>query len=39
MYGLDLESRQMIIDMVGQLRKRILTKEKVLEWDQKRNFS
>lgn len=36
--GLDLETRQMIIDMVKQLRKRLLTKEKILEYDQKDIF-
>ena len=36
--GLDLESRQMVIDTVGQLRKRLLTKEKILEFDKKEYF-
>ena len=36
--GLDTESRQMVIDMVRQLRKRLLTKEKILEYDQKDIF-
>ncbi len=36
--GLDLESRQMIIDTVRQLRKRLLTKEKILEFDKKEYF-
>jgi alkylation response protein AidB-like acyl-CoA dehydrogenase len=30
--------RRMVLDTVGQLRKRLLTKEKVLEWDQKEIF-
>jgi len=36
--GLDLESRKMIIDMVGMLRNRLLTKEKILEFDKKDIF-
>ncbi len=36
--GLDPESRQMVLDTVGQLKKRLLTKEKVLEYDQKEIF-
>jgi alkylation response protein AidB-like acyl-CoA dehydrogenase len=36
--GLDLESRQMVIDTVRQLRKRLLTKEKILEFDKKEYF-
>jgi len=36
--GLDLESRQMIIDTVRQLRKRLLTKEKILEFDKNEIF-
>ncbi len=31
--GLDLESRQMVVDTVRQLRKKLLTKENILEWD------
>ena len=38
LYGLDPESRQMVLDTVGQLKKRLLTKEKVLEFDQKEIF-
>jgi len=38
LYGLDLESRQMVLDTVGQLKKRLLTKEKILEFDQKEIF-
>jgi len=36
--GLDEASRQMVIDTVGQLRKRLLTKEKVLEFDKNEIF-
>ncbi len=36
--GLDLESRQMVLDTVALLRKRLLTREKILEWDQKEVF-
>lgn len=36
--GLDLESRQMILDTVNRLRDRLLTKEKVLEFDKKELF-
>ncbi len=36
--GLDDESRQMVIDTVLQLRKRLLTKEKILEYDKKEIF-
>jgi alkylation response protein AidB-like acyl-CoA dehydrogenase len=38
LYGLDLESRQMVLDTVEQLRKRLLTKDKVLKWDQEEIF-
>jgi alkylation response protein AidB-like acyl-CoA dehydrogenase len=31
--GLDEESRQMVVDTVRQLKKKLLTKEKILEWD------
>ena len=31
--GLDDESRQMVVDTVQQLRKRLLPPEKILEWD------
>jgi len=37
-HGLDSESRQMVIDTVRQLRKRLLTKEKILEYDKKDVF-
>jgi alkylation response protein AidB-like acyl-CoA dehydrogenase len=36
--GLDPESRQMVLDTVAQLRKRLLTKEKILEFDRKEIF-
>jgi alkylation response protein AidB-like acyl-CoA dehydrogenase len=36
--GLDLESRQMVLDMIGQLRKRLLTKEKILAYDKNEVF-
>jgi len=38
LYGLDDESRQMVVDTVRQLRKRLLTKEKILEYDRKEIF-
>ena len=36
--GLDLESRQMVLDTIGQLKKRLLTKEKIFEFDRKEIF-
>ncbi len=36
--GLDLETRQMVLDTIGQLKKRLLTKEKIIEYDQKELF-
>jgi alkylation response protein AidB-like acyl-CoA dehydrogenase len=36
--GLDPESRQLILDTVSQLKKRLLTKERVLEFDRKEIF-
>ncbi len=36
--GLDDDSRQMVVDTVRQLRKKLLTKEKVLEFDKKEIF-
>ncbi|MCK5507060.1 MAG: acyl-CoA dehydrogenase family protein [Desulfobacterales bacterium] len=36
--GLDLEARHMIIDTVRQLEKRLLTKEKILEFDKNEIF-
>ncbi len=38
LYGLDQESRQMVLETVAQLRKRLLTKDKILEFDQKEIF-
>ena len=38
LYGLDTESRQMVVDTVAQLRKRLLTREKILEYDKKDIF-
>ncbi len=36
--GLDPESRQMVIDTVVQLKKKLLTKEKILEFDKREIF-
>ncbi len=36
--GLDEESRQMVVETVQQLRKRLLTKEKILEFDKEETF-
>ena len=36
--GLDPEYRQMVLDTIGQLRKRLLTKERILEYDRKELF-
>jgi len=36
--GLDPESRQMVLDTIGQLKKRLLTKEKIFEFDKKEIF-
>ncbi len=36
--GLDFESRQMVLDTIGQLRKRLLTKDKILEYDKDEIF-
>ena len=36
--GLDQESLQMVLDTIAQLRKRLLTKEKILEFDRKEIF-
>ncbi len=38
LYGLDIESRQMVLDTVGQLKKRLLTPEKISEFDHKEIF-
>ena len=36
--GLDSESLQMVLDTIGQLRKRLLTKEKILQFDREERF-
>ncbi len=36
--GLDAESRQMVLDTVAQLRKRLLTREKILDFDRREIF-
>ena len=36
--GLDPESRQMVLDTIGQLKKRLLTKEKILKFDREEIF-
>ena len=36
--GLDQESLQMVLETVAQLRKRLLTKDKILEFDRKEIF-
>ncbi len=36
--GLDLETRQMVLDTIGQLKKRLLTKDKIFEFDRKEIF-
>ena len=36
--GLDPESRQMVLDTIGQLKKRLLTKDKIFEFDKKEFF-
>ena len=36
--GLDLEMRQMVIDTVRQLKDRLLTREKILEFDKNEFF-
>jgi alkylation response protein AidB-like acyl-CoA dehydrogenase len=38
LYGLDLESRQMVLETVGQLKKRLLTPEKIAEFDRDEIF-
>jgi alkylation response protein AidB-like acyl-CoA dehydrogenase len=38
LYGLDTESRQMVLDTVAQLKKRLLTSEKIFEFDRKEIF-
>ena len=36
--GLDPESRQMVLDTIGQLKKRLLTREKIFEFDREEIF-
>ncbi len=36
--GLDLESRQMVVDTVRQLRKKLLSQENILKWDRDEVF-
>jgi alkylation response protein AidB-like acyl-CoA dehydrogenase len=36
--GLDAESRQMVVETVRQLRKKMLTQEKILSWDKNESF-
>jgi alkylation response protein AidB-like acyl-CoA dehydrogenase len=36
--GLDPESRQMVLETVAQLKKKLLTKEKILELDRREVF-
>jgi alkylation response protein AidB-like acyl-CoA dehydrogenase len=36
--GLDQESLQMVLDTIGQLKKRLLTREKILEFDREEIF-
>jgi alkylation response protein AidB-like acyl-CoA dehydrogenase len=36
--GLDAESRQMVVETVRQLSKKLLTREKILEWDRDEFF-
>ena len=36
--GLDAESRQMVLDTIGQLKKRLLTKDKIFEFDKNEIF-
>jgi alkylation response protein AidB-like acyl-CoA dehydrogenase len=38
LYGLDMESRKMVLDTVAQLQKRLLTPEKISEFDRKEIF-
>ena len=38
LYGLDLESRQLVLDTVRQLRKKLLSKERILEFDKHETF-
>lgn len=36
--GLDAESREMVVEIIHQLKKKLLTKEKILEFDKKEIF-
>lgn len=36
--GLDIESREMVVETVRQLRKTLLSKENILEWDKNEEF-
>jgi alkylation response protein AidB-like acyl-CoA dehydrogenase len=36
--GLDAESQQMVVETIRQLRKKLLTKEQILEWDKHEVF-
>ena len=38
LYGLDAESRQMVLDTVAQLKKRLLTPEKIFKFDHEEIF-
>ncbi len=38
LHGLDTETRQMVIDTIRQLRNRLLTREKILEYDKNEFF-
>jgi alkylation response protein AidB-like acyl-CoA dehydrogenase len=38
LHGLDVESRQMIIETIWQLQKKMLTREKILAWDKSETF-
>lgn len=38
LHGLDDESREMVVDTIRQLRKRLLTRDKILEWDREEVF-
>ncbi len=38
LHGLDDESREMVVDTIRQLRKRLLTRKQILEWDRAEVF-
>jgi len=38
LYGLDLEMRQMVLDTVQQLSKKLLSKDRVMQWDKEEVF-